>query len=107
MHYEKSCVNVAEAKRHFSDLLGRVAYAKETIVITRRGKPMAVLTPPEDEGKRHLANARRWLDEDDEFFKIIEEVVAKGKYCRMIQPMSLWVLRDLICLSSQESGNFK
>jgi len=40
-------VNVAEAKKQFSDLLGRVAYGGETILITRRGKPMAKLVPPE------------------------------------------------------------
>ena len=39
-------INVAEAKRQFSDLLGRVAYRGETVVITRRGKPMAKLVPP-------------------------------------------------------------
>ena len=37
--------NVADAKRHFADLLGRVAYGGETITITRRGKPMAQLVP--------------------------------------------------------------
>ncbi len=38
-------LNVAEAKRRFSDLLGRVADGGETILITRRGKPMAKLVP--------------------------------------------------------------
>jgi prevent-host-death family protein len=38
-------LNVAEAKKRFSDLLGRVAYGGETILITRRGKPMAKLVP--------------------------------------------------------------
>jgi prevent-host-death family protein len=40
-------LNVAEAKKQFSDLLGRVAYGGETILITRRGKPMAKLVPPD------------------------------------------------------------
>ncbi len=38
-------LNVAEAKKRFSDLLGRVAQGGETILITRRGKPMAKLVP--------------------------------------------------------------
>ncbi|MGI8730428.1 MAG: type II toxin-antitoxin system Phd/YefM family antitoxin [Solirubrobacteraceae bacterium] len=38
-------VGVAEAKRHFSDLLDRVA-AGEQIVVTRRGRPAVVLAPP-------------------------------------------------------------
>jgi len=40
-------LNVAEAKKQFSDLLGRVAFGGETVVITRRGKPMAKLVPPD------------------------------------------------------------
>ncbi len=38
-------LNVAEAKKRLSDLLGRVAEGGETILITRRGKPMAKLVP--------------------------------------------------------------
>ena len=75
-------INVAEAKRHFSDLLGRVAYGKETITITRRGKPMAKLVPVgPDEEKPHVADAQGWLDDDDEFFTTIETIVAqRGKH---------------------------
>ena len=70
-------MNVADAKRYFSDLLGRVAYKHETITITRRGKPMAKLVPvgPDDE-QRHMADAKGWLDDDDEFFTAITTVVA-------------------------------
>ena len=70
-------INVAEAKRQFSDLLGRVAYRGETVVITRRGKPMAKLVPPafqEDAG--HLGNVKGWLDEDDPYFTALDEIVA-------------------------------
>jgi len=38
-------VSVAEAKKHLSDLLGRVAYGGERITISKRGKPMAILIP--------------------------------------------------------------
>ncbi|MFN7229826.1 MAG: type II toxin-antitoxin system Phd/YefM family antitoxin [Synechococcaceae cyanobacterium] len=38
------CVNVQEAKTHFSDLLARVA-AGESIVLARHGKPIAQLVP--------------------------------------------------------------
>ena len=34
-------INVAKAKKHLSELLGRVAYEKQQILITKRGKPMA------------------------------------------------------------------
>jgi len=55
--------NVAEAKKHFSDILGRVAYGNETIIITRRGKPMAKLIPVDRvEEEDHLSKAKGWLD---------------------------------------------
>lgn len=73
---KKSNVDVAEAKRHLSDLLGRVAYAKETITIAQRGKPMARLVPlgPAPE-HRHVASARGWLEEGNDFFGVIEAIV--------------------------------
>lgn len=69
-------VSVAQAKQHFSDLLGRVAYGKEHITITRRGKPMVILVPI-DRGRRtsHLADARGWLEKDDPFFATMERIV--------------------------------
>ena len=39
-------INIAEAKAHFSELVER-AEAGETVVITRRGKLVARLVPPE------------------------------------------------------------
>jgi prevent-host-death family protein len=68
--------NVAEAKRRLSDLLGRVAYAGETIVITRRGRPMAKLVPALEGEPAGLAKLRGWLDEDDPFFAEIDGLVA-------------------------------
>jgi prevent-host-death family protein len=51
-------MNVADAKRHLADLLGRVAYSRETITITRRGKPLARLVPVDaDTPAPHVADA--------------------------------------------------
>jgi prevent-host-death family protein len=71
-------VNVAEAKRRLSDLLGRVAYGGETVLITRRGRPMARLVPvgAQDESEG-LAEVRGWLDDKDPFFEDIGRVVAQ------------------------------
>jgi prevent-host-death family protein len=41
-------ISIAEAKRTFSELLGKVAYGKKRILITKRGKPMALLSPSEE-----------------------------------------------------------
>ena len=78
---KKMSVSVAEAKRDFSELLGRVAYGKETIIITRHGKPMAVLGPPAtSEG---LVSVKGWLADDDPFFKKIQYIVTERKKHRI------------------------
>jgi len=72
-----AAVSVADAKRGFSDLLGRVAYGRETILITRRGKPVAKLVPVDDgSAGRAAVSGRGWLEEDDSFFAIVDEIVA-------------------------------
>lgn len=69
-------LNVAEAKRQFSDLLGRVAFGGETIEITRRGKPMARLTPVEaTRGTHPLGDVVGWLEDDDPFFATVDAIV--------------------------------
>ena len=67
-------VNVAEAKKHFSELLGQVAFGKKHILITKRGKPMARLVPA-DELDTHLRDAKGWLENSDPFFDIIEQII--------------------------------
>jgi len=72
--------SVAEAKKHFSELLGRVAYAGEQIVISKRGKPVAVLVPPDQVlSKGRLSTVEGWLDEDDPFFSIMNNIVSERK----------------------------
>ena len=70
----QQAVSIVEAKKHFSNLIGRVAYGKEEIVITKKGKPMALLSPVKENNK-HLSEAKGWLEEGDSFFKIIESIV--------------------------------
>ena len=41
-------VTTAAARKNFSDLLNRVAYGKDRIVLTRRNKPLAAVVPFED-----------------------------------------------------------
>lgn len=53
-------VSVAQAKNQFSDLLNRVIYRNERIIVTKRGKPVGAivalgeLKSQEDENKRRL-----------------------------------------------------
>jgi prevent-host-death family protein len=67
-------INVAEAKKRFSELIGQVAYGKMRLLITKRGKPMARLIPI-DETARHVVDAQGWLDNDDPFFAAIDRIV--------------------------------
>ena len=71
-------ISVAEAKKHLSELLGKVAFGKERILITKRGKPMARLVPAEQEDN-HLSKARGWLDDNDPFFEGIDQIIRDRK----------------------------
>jgi prevent-host-death family protein len=67
-------ISIAEAKKTFSELLGRVAYGKKRILITKRGKPMALLSPSEEADSTPF-QCQGWADEDDPFFSAIDQIV--------------------------------
>ncbi|MCI0343222.1 MAG: type II toxin-antitoxin system prevent-host-death family antitoxin [Planctomycetales bacterium] len=69
-------INVADAKKRLSELLGRVSYRGEEFVIARRGRPVARLVPLRPAGQPHLASLKGWLDDDDPFFEALDEIVA-------------------------------
>jgi len=75
MDMQEETVNVAEAKKRFSELLAQVAYGKKRILITKKGKPMARLIPSTEDKELHLGYAKGWLEEDDAFFGVMEEIV--------------------------------
>ena len=66
-------INATEARDNLSDVLNRVAYGKDRVLITRRGKDLVALVPIEDlalierledeidvrEAKKALADARK------------------------------------------------
>jgi prevent-host-death family protein len=75
-------IGVAEAKRHFSQLLDRVADG-ERLVISRRGRPAVVLVPPTGEltepaspAPVGLAAVAGALAEWGELEKVVEEIYA-------------------------------
>lgn len=66
-------VSIGEVKRDISELVNRVAYGGERIVLTSRGKPKAVLINVEDyrqlqeqEQDRSLQQWEMWLAEAEE-----------------------------------------
>jgi prevent-host-death family protein len=44
----ESAITTAAARKNFSDLINRVAYGKDRVVLTRRNKPLAAVVPIED-----------------------------------------------------------
>ncbi len=66
----KSEVSIAEAKARFSELVNRVAYGGDRVVITKRGKPIAVLSAHSDKG---IGTKEGWLEDSDPFFKDLTE----------------------------------
>jgi prevent-host-death family protein len=51
-----TAVSVADARNDLAELLNRVAYGKERLVITRHGRELAAIVPMED---LHLAGRLR------------------------------------------------
>lgn len=68
---------VAEAKAQLSELIGEVAHAGRSVLITKRGRPMAKLVPVDPPEHPHLAEIKGWLDRDDPFFEAVDEIVAE------------------------------
>ncbi len=78
MTYNASMIDTlstADFKRKLSDCLARVAYKGETLVITRRGRPVAQVSPVE-EAPCHLAQVQGWLDDSDPFFGILRNITS-------------------------------
>jgi len=74
VYMDRRTISLAEAKSRLSELVVRAAYGGEEFVITRRGRPAALLTPTRPGGARNdLADIRGWLEPDDAFFDAIEE----------------------------------
>jgi prevent-host-death family protein len=68
-------MSTAEARENLAELVNRVAYGKERIVLTRHGKEVAALVPIEDLGV--MAKLRRLLRRR-EVKQALEEVEARG-----------------------------
>ena len=68
-------VSTADFKKHLSDFLGRVTYKREAFVITRRGRPVAQISPVE-EAPSHLGKVKGWLEESDPFFGAVKKIVS-------------------------------
>lgn len=75
-------VSIGQVKRDISELVNRVNYAGERIVLTSRGKPKAALISMDDydrllKSENRLADVQNWLAETRRFSSEIE--ARKGK----------------------------
>jgi prevent-host-death family protein len=68
---------VAQAKAQLSELIGEVAHAGRSVLITKRGRPMAKLVPVDAPLRPHPAKVKGWLDKDDPFFEAVDDIVAE------------------------------
>ena len=68
-------LTVSKARESFSDLVRRVIEYGESVLITRRGKPVVKLVPARQPHAAHLGDVVGWLADDDPFFDSIEEVI--------------------------------
>ena len=89
-------MSVADAKKHLSELMSRVAYNKERFLIERRGKPTAALVSPEDLAQLEqapvaaqglLAAVGAWADYD-EIDQVIEDIYRQREQAQD-RPVSL------------------
>jgi prevent-host-death family protein len=84
-----SQVNVAEAKKSLSELIGRVAYGQESITILKRGRPMARLVPVTEPTRRPLSDVKGWLNGNDPFFRFMKEILVARHAHRPRRPPTL------------------
>lgn len=71
-------VSIGHVKRDISDLVNRVSYGGERIILTSRGKPKAALISLEDyerllKSDRRAADIGRWLEEAKALSTLIEK----------------------------------
>ncbi len=70
-HMTQKTISLAEAKKRLSELVVRAAYGREEFVITRRGRPAAVLMPLRESPARDLSEVRGWIAPEDSFFRFL------------------------------------
>jgi prevent-host-death family protein len=76
----KMTISLAQAKSRLSELVVRAAYGREEFIITRRGRPAALLTSvAAGSARNHLADVKGWLEADDSFFDDLQEIRRRSR----------------------------
>jgi prevent-host-death family protein len=74
--HEGGHVSVSEARETFADIVNRVAYRNERVLVTRRGKPIAAIIPMEQVEFLERAEDEYDLRMADEALKELEHTPA-------------------------------
>jgi prevent-host-death family protein len=91
----KDVVTITEAKAKLSEIINRVIIRKDTISITRKGKPAAVLLPIEEYENLHnskksgLIRAKGILAGLDEEIERMTESIYENREKETSRPVSL------------------
>lgn len=70
--FDSEGVPIAEVRRNLAELMGRVAYGKERVVVTRHGKGMAALVPVEDLDLLNRIRAYAYRKQAQEAFRELD-----------------------------------
>ncbi len=74
---------LTEAKSKFSEIINRIIYRKERIVVTKNGKKVALVIPVEDNNfieAEGLSQARGVLEDmDDDIDEMVQSIYAARK----------------------------
>ena len=69
-------ISISEAKSHLSELVGRMMYAGDHIVIERHGKAVAAMVPIEDYMEVESLRQKRQGQAPDRQQEVLEGIVA-------------------------------
>lgn len=75
---EKSQLNATEAKLHFGEVLNRAVYAEQPTIVTRHGKPVAIIASIKEWENRSEKNNEKknepfWMKKTRMLHKMIDE----------------------------------
>ena len=74
-------MSVAEVKRRFADVVGKVMYGDTRVIVERRGDPVVAIVPVDEvevhAGRELLKVAGAAGEEGEEFYEMMREIVAQ------------------------------
>jgi prevent-host-death family protein len=95
-------VNIGTVKRDISELVNRVAYGGERIVLTSRGKPKAAIVSVEDYEQLERATAKATLERGRAWLAKSDALAARILARRGGEPLDVDALWDAVRADREE-----